>query len=110
MSKFYVFNQNNTGGNFVFTPNALSHWVIIEAMSADAANAKLEQLGGYFDGCDDGLDCSCCGDRWYRCDENDGENEPMIYNEIHWMGENPEAFIHYLDGSVVPVYNTKEGV
>ena len=39
--------------------------MIIEAVDQDAATDKAESLGIYFNGCDDGIDCDCCGDRWY---------------------------------------------
>ena len=30
-----------------------------------------EDIGLYFDGVEQGMDCSCCGDRWYRAWEDD---------------------------------------
>ena len=40
----------------------MSTW--IWAHSAKQADAIAEQNGVYFDGCQEGLDCPCCGDRW----------------------------------------------
>lgn len=74
-SKFYTYTQNNSGGTFI----GPAHYVIVEAMSMDDAETIAEKNEIYFDGCDNGHDCSCCGDRWYRgADEN---KEPMIYGE-----------------------------
>ena len=78
---FYTFCQNNSGGNFHIN-DTVAHNVIIEAYSADEANAKAESLGIYFNGCDIGRDCQCCGDRWYRQrDDRDATIEPMIYDK-----------------------------
>lgn len=76
MSKFYSFYQYNPGGYFDSTmPKVL----IVEADSADEANGIAVENGVYFDGRASGVDCSCCGDRWYRVNESDGYNEPSEY-------------------------------
>lgn len=67
---FYRFNQNNSGGSFVEDED-LTHTVFIEAGSAKEANARAENFGIYFDGCNSGIDCDCCGDRWYEAGEGD---------------------------------------
>lgn len=109
---FYTFNQNNTGGTFSFRPDAkISHYVIIEASSADEANSRAEDIGLYFDGCDSDIDCSCCGDRWYPVYMDEASDVPEVYgvnvleeniseDSIRWMDPNPEGYIHYLDGRV----------
>ena len=102
-TKFFHFNQNNTGGSFV-TNERVAHNVIIEANSAAHANELALKIGIYFDGCEDDTDCSCCGDRWYRVDD-DGDDIPMIYDErpeqwreiLGHVGE-PYCHIYYLDG------------
>lgn len=76
--KFYEFSQNNSGGRFV-VDDKLCHRVVVEAESASEANAKLEELGGYFDGCVTGNDCSCCGDRWYAVSDSDGLKFPKVW-------------------------------
>jgi len=65
--EFFEFNQNNSGGSFT-TNDKLCHRLFIEAGDADEANIIAENLGCYWDGCESGNDCSCCGDRWYPCD------------------------------------------
>lgn len=67
-TKFYEFTQNNSGGSFV-VDEKLCHRVIVEAKDEDEACDIAERMGVYFNGCEDGHDCECCGDRWYRPDE-----------------------------------------
>lgn len=114
-TKFFTFRQNNTGGRFDFDAEAgISHYVIIEAVSAEQANNIAESIGIYFDGCDSGSYCICCGDRWYsQYSDDSGYDFPSVYGEFplrekwekedsfstKWM-EGPEAFVHYLDGTV----------
>jgi hypothetical protein len=112
MTKFYNFDQNNTGGSFV-VDNDLCHRLYIEAESADEATAIAEAMGVYFDGCDDGTDCECCGDRWYRLWTNDGITLPYKFgNETFdtiedyvqhivdgWGWTMPDARIFYKDGT-----------
>lgn len=62
-ANFYEFRQNNSGGSFN-TKMPLYMW--IEASSKEEACAIAEEHGVYFDGVDEGMDCPCCGDRWYR--------------------------------------------
>jgi hypothetical protein len=116
---FYEYNQNNSGGGFDFDGGAgISHYVLIEANSPKQANALAEAIGLYFNGCEDGRDCDCCGDRWYpQSSYAEGKDKPSIYgHEVGadkpykntlWMKDQPEAFIHYLDGRVVPVEGAK---
>ena len=61
---FYEIQQNNTGGSFD-TDDKLCHRLIIEADNKQEANDIAENLGCYWNGVDEGKDCSCCGDRWY---------------------------------------------
>ena len=63
-TKFYELSQNNSGGSFDVDEN-LCHRLIIEADTYEEAVAKAEDLGCYWDGVDKGMDCECCGDRWY---------------------------------------------
>jgi len=84
---YFTFNQNNSGGEFI-GPRS----VIIEADSADEANARAHEYDVYFDGCSTGHDCPCCGDRWSRVYDNDATDKPEIY------GVDPERHRSY-DGS-----------
>ena len=66
-TKFYEFSQNNSGGGFD-TDDKLCHRLFIEADSNEEAISKAENLGCYWNGVDEGMDCECCGDRWYPSD------------------------------------------
>jgi hypothetical protein len=107
MSKFFEFSQNNSGGSFVFDKDrGLTHYVIIEAENADQASARAQDTGIYFNGCDEGTDCPCCGDRWYEPYGDEGTDKPEIYGQpfdkaehmTRWMEAGHEACVHYLDG------------
>lgn len=60
---FYEFDQNNSGGSFIVDDN-VCHRLFIEATNEEEAIAKAEDLGCYWNGVANGIDCSCCGDRW----------------------------------------------
>ncbi len=74
--KYYTFEQNNSGGRFQEPAGTL----IVQAVSYEDARSRAEGLGVYFDGCEQGLDCSCCGDRW-REDKGIGYEVPTMYEE-----------------------------
>jgi hypothetical protein len=106
---FYTYYQNNSGGYWIFEPKAgISHYVIVEANSGEDADAKAEDIGLYFDGCDSGNDCSCCGDRWSR-QYKSGKERPEIYGQESVESDKDddvaEVYIHYLDGRVVQSTN-----
>ena len=122
---FYHYRQNNSGGSFTFCQNrGISVHVIVEAGSAKMADERAEEIGLYFDGCENGRDCSCCGDRWSRVYEK-GNKVPSIYNSPVKAGDKfvkekyfsksmkegqPEGFIHYEDGRVEEFHKeTKNG-
>ncbi|MGZ0151897.1 DUF7296 family protein [Kribbella sp. WER1] len=58
---FYNFRQNNSGGRFLVP--AIN--VTVEADTPYEANRIAQEHGVYFDGCESGMDCDCCGDRWF---------------------------------------------
>jgi hypothetical protein len=104
---FYHFSQNNSGGSFHFDENkGITHHVIIEADKASYANADAEDMGMDFSGA---FDCSCCGNRWHKVDECNGEEFPAIYGSSVedcmgdkwfslWMKPGKEVCVHYKDG------------
>lgn len=115
MSLWYEFRQNNSGGSFVFDETSgISVHVIVEADSAADANERARRIGLYFDGCESGADCDCCGDRWYaQWNDDEGDPVPSEYGTPlidvapdprwsslggGWMGENPECYVHLKDG------------
>ena len=97
---FFDYRQNNSGGSFI-TNCDVDVFVIIEAESAAEADDRAQDIGIYFDGCDSGFDCPCCGDRWYRAYE--GEEVPSLYGQPveQFKKSYGEIIIHYLDGRKV---------
>ena len=83
MKKRYEYCQNNSGGGYdtpewtgpedlggVFNSmegyrtKAYDVWVLAE--SGDEADSLAQKYAGvYFNGCEEDIDCDCCGDRWY---------------------------------------------
>jgi hypothetical protein len=109
-TKFYHYPQNNSGGCFVEDENAgLCGDVIIEAHDAEQANTIAETKGIYFGGYSKiyGFDCSCCGERWHRRYESDGEDSPHIFStklEDKKKGWGSDyCFVHYLNGEIKKV-------
>jgi hypothetical protein len=111
---FYCYNQNNSGGSFSYDKHkGIGYFVIIEADNADDANRRAEDIGLYFDGCDNGEDCQCCGDRWYMAEEDDGKDTPLIYGEDAFSKSTKRiesrkkhdcyGFVHYKSGEIKPV-------
>lgn len=110
---FYTFTQNNSGGHYHRDDKVTQH-VIIEADTSFLANKKAEEIGIYFNGCEDLTDCPCCGDRWYKTDERDADEKPSVYGvnitddeiyELDWMRtkddlDSPFIIVYYLDGTV----------
>lgn len=103
-TKFFTFPQNNSGGYFVENKeNGVGEYVIIEAINADDAWNKLDKIGcdvyGFWSY------CPCCGERWYRLDDDDGEEIPYIYNREVIEDNNGKkyVFIHYFDGTIKKV-------
>ena len=114
---FYHYRQNNSGGSFILDDDVTVH-VIIEAESAEQADRRAESIGIYFDGCSNGMDCPCCGDRW-TSQYNKGDKEPLVYGEnpqafadsdlgIRWWGEKPAVYIYYANGDKKAIYSNKQ--
>jgi hypothetical protein len=103
---FYQYRQNNSGGRFdIDEADGITVNVIIEADSAEDADSRAEDIGIYFDGCDGGRDCPCCGDRWYSTCESDAKAEPCVYSQPaaeatgwQWAPDGKETCVHYKDG------------
>lgn len=65
---FFQFQQSNPGGYYEFDEK-ICRVIVIEADSYDEAVEKALDMGVYFNGVEEGLDCPCCNDRWYRDDD-----------------------------------------
>lgn len=126
---FYIWDQNNSGGFFVVN-DKLTHRVVIEADSYKEAESKALDFGVYYDGVEEGHDCSCCGDRWYQGEEVKlpADYSESVYSKrgfkivgkkeiiLHtieeycqhltnkWGWESPDARIFYKDGTVKEFY------
>jgi hypothetical protein len=103
---FYEFEQNNPGGR-LDVDDILCHRIFIEAESYDEANKIAEDLGIYFDGVEEGMDCECCGDRWcpaYSTIDKPIEeyvrNISIKYPFLDVSGK-PESRIFYKSGKVL---------
>lgn len=123
---WFEYRQNNSGGSFAVN-NDVSNYVYIQAESTEAANAKAEEVGIYFDGCEKGWDCDCCGDRWYPShgpmDElkvYDWKEPPQEYDNIcdfaqaaadkdMWAAKGlPSVIVYFADGLVKHFHKTGE--
>jgi len=91
--KFYLFDQNNSGGVHLVEGNKFDTKVVIEAETADAANIRAQEIGIYFDvECE--IDCECCGSRWFEASEYDG------YESLTDIKLIRDYVIHYAVGTV----------
>jgi len=104
---FYTFNQNNSGGSFV-RDSDVDHYVVIEGRSISEVIERAKEVGIYFNGCDEGYDCSCCGDRWSEPWDNEKLTKvPTMYGEDSIFAgpfydkrkKNDTVVVHYLDGT-----------
>lgn len=103
---FYTFHQNNSGGSWSSDPRVAKN-VIVEADSAQQANQRAQQVGIYFNGCDMGVDCDCCGDRWSEQWSSDsGDPVPSIYSQPvaehkkGWFDDQNFCKVYYANGLV----------
>ena len=117
---FFEFDQNNSYGKFD-VDDKVCHRLFIEAESEADAICIAEQLGCYWDGVNSGIDCPCCGDRWYATPEivdyknwggktfdNIEEFAQYLADEYGWTI--PDARIYYASGKVVEIYSKRHEV
>jgi len=91
---WYRFDQNNSGG-FFHMDEDVAHYVFIEAYSTKEANQIAKNIGIYFDGCREGMDCDCCGDRWYPVDEP--EKDFILYSWASGKGYESKVYVKAFD-------------
>jgi hypothetical protein len=79
--KWYVFDQNNSGGVF----EEPAQYLIIKASDFNDANQLAEEAGAYFD---DELqrDCECCGQRWNRIHSDELNDYTVFKSEGDAVG------------------------
>jgi hypothetical protein len=125
--EWYEYRQNNSGGSFIQNDD-VSITVLIQAASTKEADTKAEDIGIYFDGCSDGRDCDCCGDRWNRAwdamdsfvTHKDFRSPRVEHTNVRdyaqaladndtWAGNKPPVIIYFADGTVERFYKTKKG-
>jgi len=117
---WYEYRQNDSGGSFDYS-DYVSIYVLIEASSVAEANSKAESIGIYFNGCAEGRDCDCCGDRWDEGYEamtefttyqfGGGEYGATKHADVRgyaqaladndtWADGKPAVIVYFADGSV----------
>lgn len=100
-TKFFEFHQNNSGGSFdIDDERGIGVNVWIEALNAADANDRAERLGIYFNGCSDGRDCDCCGDRWSAQWSDDRGSDKPDLDEKYDFGWHDTVYVHLLDGTI----------
>lgn len=98
---WFEFRQNNSGGSFDLDPRSgIGVHVWIEALDWEQANVRALTIGIYFDGCADGIDCDCCGDRWQEAWDSDGEEYPDINAQYDFSWDDA-VYLHPLEGPFV---------
>lgn len=108
-NKFYLFTQNNSGGDFDVDENVCHH-VIIEANDESYAKQLFEPMIE-----DQSGSCECCGPRW-GCTDPD---EVVMFSEslheyaqklanMSFVFSSPEVIIHHLDGNKTKIYHHKD--
>ena len=114
---WYEISQNNSGGSFD-VDDKLCHRLFIQAPSEARALGIAEELGVYWNGCETGRDCSCCGDRWSEYMEKitfpvtdyepDGpfktieEYAQHLADKYGWT--QPDARLFFADGMVKEIF------
>jgi len=114
MTRFYNYRQNNSGGSFELN-DSVSYNVIIEANSGAEADERAEEIGMYFNGCENDMDCPCCGDRWYSAQGEEGDATPLLFKkpaEEHFecwakLGD-VYCYVYYLNGEVQALRKKEE--
>ena len=63
--KVYSFHQNNSGGYYTLPAKNI---IVKDARDSEHATEIAIAAGMYLNGVSLGMDCDCCGDRWYGMD------------------------------------------
>ena len=71
----YSFDQNNSGGYYT---KPAQNIIVKDARDEKHAIEIAIGAGMYFNGVADGVDCSCCGDRWYGMAKEYGDINKAI--------------------------------
>lgn len=103
---FFQYYQNNSGGKYILNEDVAIN-VIIEAADYKSANNYAKEIGIYFNGVSDGIDCECCGDRWDELNSYDDSHDNLDFYEFEniYLTDNfnenlkPEYIIYFLNGT-----------
>tara|TARA_Y100000296_G_scaffold84124_1_gene116673 strand:- start:1331 stop:1669 length:339 start_codon:yes stop_codon:yes gene_type:complete len=87
----YSFRQNNSGGYYT---KPAKNIIVKNARDASHAIEIATDAGMYVDGVASGVDCSCCGDRWYGIDDE----HDTLDDAIAWVSDG------YRDHDGIPQY------
>jgi len=100
--RFWTVTQNNSQGVFDDKPeHGIGYGLCVEAYSAAEAEDKMRRIvNGYAQG----PYCPCCGERWYiSLYEDEGTDEPMLYDKPLEGGWGMRSYVHHLNGQIAPV-------
>jgi len=100
---FYTFTQNNSGG-FDIRNDYISEYVIVEGDDYSDIIHRALDVGIYFNGVRENIDCECCGDRWSKpSDDDDLDTVPAVYGKsvkpLVDKSNTSNVVIHYQNGS-----------
>ncbi len=71
----YSFRQNNSGGYYC---QPAKYIIVKDARDSEHAHEIALAAGMYTNGVAAGMDCSCCGDRWYGLDTEHEDMEEAL--------------------------------
>ena len=96
--RYYLLNQNNSGGYFITDDNlGIGENIIIEARNYQDVLNKIQKFNSKYKGFFEY--CSCCGERWYY-DEDYFEEAPFEIDLGIYYYESDTIYVHYLDGTI----------
>ncbi len=97
---WYHYSQNNSFGKWdIFADKGIGPNLYVEANSTEQADQFAMDLGLYFDGVEAGIDCDCCGDRWWETDEG----EDKLYLSENSFLFHHEVYLHPIKGPFITV-------
>lgn len=104
--EFFLYAQNNSGGKMIIDDEAgIGPNVWIEAKNSSHANVMADIIGIYFNGCNSGIDCSCCGDRWAPAYEAHNEYHIDPYYDFSW---HDTVYVHKATGGIIRIKKIEE--
>ena len=93
----YSFRQNNSGG---FYTQPAKFIIVKDAKDSEHATEIALGAGMYLQGVAAGMDCGCCGDRWYGVDDewDTMENALLAINDKDVMQDSmrSDGVPHYI--------------